>query len=741
MRCDKFFLFLICILLIGNVSAQLRTGYESNTDLTVGLTKPIQPINVTTGSQVFNMSDIWVTDEGLMDNVPDLYPTLDIRYLELDGSNFFTDSLIDYDNSLFNFSINKSVLDSTIEVLGYNHTSNLTKFYDLRYLTGELSLFFYNNSDSFNSSYTIMNTTIPSGADVDVDRYTSMGDGDNLLTKRILSTLNLSILEKSAYNQHTTIDFISGTKDVQLKSTLHILYANGTETQIGSSPVSEVLVSGIYQQIIWTGTIDTDTLFNSSGGDYLTMYLYAVVSGSGSAPTIDLIVADNTAGRLDIGINPTDIRINEIDPFAIHKSGDVIWEGNDNHGGFNITNVGTLLGNISSNLIQVNHIGEKDSGHNIVFDNRIEADSGIFSTSGIAFADPATGTEPFITGSSNELQFTPNGNEGGTNIFITRAGVDDIILYPNTGITADLGRNFIGIWRDLWLSGDANIGGDVKLNSVGANIISATNAGGDLRLGAGGGTNDLQIETDGDVKIFEDLEVVGDVIVTGNVSGSTGFFTILGNLISRITTLFVKDININGTISNPNGNVVVDDSMNVSGFINGVKFNTTSNVNEDIMNIFLNGYEGDNKANTTIISLNQGNVSISPTHPSHFRMHGAENGLMNSGTQTGEQWSVGNGEVQVANEVAVCDGEFYKISLSCRTSSTTGNRVNISIGANGGVVSVQPCGVTSEASNGFTATSDCSSTTFNEGDYLTFDTIISDGNANVCTVFAWGRCY
>ena len=47
--------------------------------------------------------------------------------------------------------------------------------------------------------------------------------------------------------------------------------------------------------------------------------------------------------------------------------------------------------------------------------------------------------------------------------------------------------------------------GQIALNKVGANIITATNANGDLRLGAGGGTNDLQIDINGNVEIFENL--------------------------------------------------------------------------------------------------------------------------------------------------------------------------------------------------------------------------------------------
>ena len=56
---------------------------------------------------------------------------------------------------------------------------------------------------------------------------------------------------------------------------------------------------------------------------------------------------------------------------------------------------------------------------------------------------------------------------------------------------------------------DIAITGQINLGSVGANIITATNANGDLRLGAGGGTNDLKIDINGNVDIFENLTVAG----------------------------------------------------------------------------------------------------------------------------------------------------------------------------------------------------------------------------------------
>ncbi len=50
---------------------------------------------------------------------------------------------------------------------------------------------------------------------------------------------------------------------------------------------------------------------------------------------------------------------------------------------------------------------------------------------------------------------------------------------------------------------------EIQLNKVGTNIITATNANGDLRLGAGGGTNDLKIDINGNVDVFGNLTIGG----------------------------------------------------------------------------------------------------------------------------------------------------------------------------------------------------------------------------------------
>ena len=165
-----------------------------------------------------------------------------------------------------------------------------------------------------------------------------------------------------------------------------------------------------------------------------------------------------------------------------------------------------INGNLTADGIKVDHIAEKTGGHNIVFDNDVEIDE--IHTKRI-FEHNADG---FLLGKDNteNIHISPLNNA----------------IIPKPLGQWDLGY-FDGFdthsFRNLFLSGDANVGGDVKLNSVGANVITATNANGDLRLGAGGGTNDLQIDINGNVEIFENLDVGGDLIVS-NITAYNGTF-------------------------------------------------------------------------------------------------------------------------------------------------------------------------------------------------------------------------
>ena len=69
-------------------------------------TYPTTPINYSTVSSNHSLTSdfaqYWITNEGNLDNIPDLYPTTDLRYLELDGSNANTN----IDIGIYNITAN-----------------------------------------------------------------------------------------------------------------------------------------------------------------------------------------------------------------------------------------------------------------------------------------------------------------------------------------------------------------------------------------------------------------------------------------------------------------------------------------------------------------------------------------------------------------------------------------------------------------------------------------------------------
>ena len=74
---------------------------------------------------------------------------------------------------------------------------------------------------------------------------------------------------------------------------------------------------------------------------------------------------------------------------------------------------------------------------------------------------------------------------------------------------------------------DATLSGQINLTDASINIITATNVNGDLRLGAGGGTNDLKIDKNGNVDIFENLTMGGAIL--GGGAGHDQFSDFVAN--------------------------------------------------------------------------------------------------------------------------------------------------------------------------------------------------------------------
>jgi len=88
------FIFLLCISFI---NAELIVGDTNTNNKIVQLITDV-PINETTASQIFNMSDIWVTDQGFMDNVPDISHA-DLSDLAWSVAGHTIDSYVDFNGN------------------------------------------------------------------------------------------------------------------------------------------------------------------------------------------------------------------------------------------------------------------------------------------------------------------------------------------------------------------------------------------------------------------------------------------------------------------------------------------------------------------------------------------------------------------------------------------------------------------------------------------------------------------
>lgn len=114
---------------------------------------------------------------------------------------------------------------------------------------------------------------------------------------------------------------------------------------------------------------------------------------------------------------------------------------------------------------------------------------------------------------------------------------------------------------NLVVTGDVNAtyfyGNGSQLTGIQADSVADNaNLGGNVTIGE-------------NLTVTSDSSIGGDLSVTGNITTTdTGFFSWLGSLITRITRLFVQDIDFNGTISSDTGNINIsanDGNVDTSG--------------------------------------------------------------------------------------------------------------------------------------------------------------------------------
>ena len=96
--------------------------------------------------------------------------------------------------------------------------------------------------------------------------------------------------------------------------------------------------------------------------------------------------------------------------------------------------------------LKVDHIAEKTAGHNVVFDNDVQRINVVLSGSGLS------STALRLTGRTGDF----------TKGVVLHNTIDAVFPYTDgfLSLGVDVGENTFR-WKDLYLSGDANIGGDI----------------------------------------------------------------------------------------------------------------------------------------------------------------------------------------------------------------------------------------------------------------------------------------
>jgi len=129
-------------------------------------------------------------------------------------------------------------------------------------------------------------------------------------------------------------------------------------------------------------------------------------------------------------------------------------------------------------------------------------------------------------------------------VFVLSIGMASAVTYRHNGtdtMVLDDDGNLVvtGDVNATYFYGNGSQLTDIQADSVGDNAV----LGGNVTIGE-------------NLTVGSDSSIGGDLSVTGNITTTnTGFFAWLGSLISRITGLFVQDINFNGTISSDTGNI------------------------------------------------------------------------------------------------------------------------------------------------------------------------------------------
>ncbi len=372
----------ILIFLISFISAGMVVGDTSgeNSNEKVVELVTIIPLNVSTALQVFNMSEIWITDEGNMDNVPDLYPTLDLRYLELSGGTMTGDINMN-SNEIHNLAGLNLTQDINLDTFNWlvptpilpNHTANKDYVDDA---TSSTAFDFFFNNDASN----IVGHFNMTESDLERPENTldsaSLGAGTFSIFNwtTLVGQPEFNELRQGVYDVHVHLQVDgAGRKPVTITPKLYNISADGlTRSLLVIFEISDTLTSsGIEYDL--HGVLTSPVMLNN--GERLNLELEATVGATGANPIVTITLEGTTDSHLSVQTSS-----NAFEKIFIRRDGTNTlvgdWQVDSVANPFNIN----MFGNISldtffgdgSQLTNVLHNNSSPTLENLNVSNKLE---------------------------------------------------------------------------------------------------------------------------------------------------------------------------------------------------------------------------------------------------------------------------------------------------------------------------------------------------------------------------------
>lgn len=279
-------------------------------------------------------------EEGIIDNNDNLIATKDKFNL-----NEFTFGNIFHINQTSNkIYTNADVIAPNICLSNSSNCLFLNNYYNksevLALIPSNIKYYFYNTTTGI-TGYTKMNETASNGFILN-STITSGLSNNQVIATRINQNINITRISQGVIIGHTHVTKTAGLQDLQVFGQIIIRNSSGSEKPLINTSLSDVLVNGVGTEINLIAPVQ-ETDLNVT--DMLVWKLTAKVSGSGTAPTIQVDIMGNTFAGLSLPVNTQNIVLSSS---GMNYTNLCLLNQSNNFNKFNLTNISLLSANNGS---------------------------------------------------------------------------------------------------------------------------------------------------------------------------------------------------------------------------------------------------------------------------------------------------------------------------------------------------------------------------------------------------------